>query len=66
MSEFIATCSADDDATLAANSLPLVHQTLAEKDIWLQVAGDVTTGEFDFLWRSQLIVEEIESVSFVA
>jgi hypothetical protein len=65
VTEFFATCSADDEATLAADILPLIRQTLAEKDVWLQVAGDVATGEFDFLWRPQLVIERIESVSFV-
>ena len=65
VSEFFATCSADDEATLAADILPLIRQTLAEKDVWLQVAGDVASGDFDFLWRPQLVVEDIESVSFM-
>lgn len=62
--EFLTTCSADDEATLAADMLPLIREAFAQKDVWLQVAGDVATGEFDFLWRPQLTINGIESVRF--
>jgi hypothetical protein len=60
--EFYAGCTDVDCAELAEDILPLVRECLAEKQVWLQIAGDIERGEFNFAWSPQFTVSEIKSV----
>lgn len=60
--EFFASCADADCFKLAADILPLVRDSLAQKDVWLQVAGDVR-GDFHLAWSPALRVESVERVT---
>lgn len=62
VSEFYASCGDADCAALAEDILPLVRDSLAQKDVWLQIAGSVD-GAFHCAWSPQLHVERIERVT---
>lgn len=63
VAEFFETCGEEDRRSLAEDILPLVQESLHQKDVWLQVAGDVESGIFHFKWSLPLRVNHIESVA---
>ena len=65
VAEFVTSCDAGECARLAEDILPLVRDSLGQKDVWLQIAGDVN-GDFHLAWSPQLCVERIERVTIVA
>jgi hypothetical protein len=64
VAEFFTTCDAEDSASLAEDILPLVRDSLAQKDVWLQITGDVN-GAFHCAWSPQLTVTRVERVTIV-
>lgn len=62
VSEFAATCDATDVTCLAEDVLPLIRDSLAQKDVWLQIAGDVN-GAFHFAWSPKLSVTRVDAVT---
>jgi hypothetical protein len=64
VNEFYETCSESDCETLKEDILPLVQESLSQKNVWLQVAGDIESGKFYHKWSKQLVVTKIESGKF--
>lgn len=68
VAEFYTALSADTETTAAAAAelaediLPLVRDSLAQKDVWLQIAGDIN-GTFHCAWSPQLLVTRVDSVT---
>lgn len=60
---FFKTCDGKAAAELAEDIYPLVRDSLAQKDVWLQVAGDVN-GAYYFAWSPPLRVSRIDRVEF--
>lgn len=60
--EFIHECSPEDTRIFAAEVLPVIQEAFAEKDVWLQIAGNVHTDSFQFRWSRSIMVDRIESV----
>jgi hypothetical protein len=63
VTEFYAVCDDAECVRLGEDIFPLVRDSLAEKDVWLQIAGDVT-GRFHFAWSPALRVTGVERVEF--
>jgi len=61
VAEFSASCDEADCVSLKEDILPLVRDSLAQKDVWLQIAGAVN-GEFHFAWSPQLRVSRVDNV----
>lgn len=60
---FYERCDAAAGVELAEDIYPLVRDSLAQKDVWLQVAGDVN-GAYYFAWSPPLRVSRIDRVEF--
>jgi hypothetical protein len=60
--EFYAGCTDVDCTELAEDVLPLARDCLAEKEVWLQIAGDVELGEFNFAWSPGFTITEVKRV----
>jgi hypothetical protein len=50
---------------LKEDILPIVKESLADKHYWLQINGDLDSGEFHCAWSKQLYVNEIKKVEIV-
>jgi hypothetical protein len=61
--EFFGGLSSADCVSLAEDLSPLVRDSLGQKDVWLQIAGDVAK-DFHFAWSPQLRVDRIKCVNF--
>lgn len=53
----------EDKQHLAEDVFPLIQSSFAEKDIWLQVAGLVETGDFCFAWRDPIRIQKVERIT---
>jgi hypothetical protein len=61
--KFIKECNENDLILLKEDILPLLKNTLNEKDYWLQVSGDILNEKFYFNWYEKLIVNEINEIN---
>lgn len=60
--EFIHQCTPEDNRIFAAEVLPVIQSAFADKDVWLQIAGNVHSDSFYFRWSPSLQIDRIESV----
>lgn len=60
--EFYDQCTSEDKQIFAAEVLPIIQNAFAEKDVWLQIAGNVHSDSFHFRWSGSIAVNQIESV----
>lgn len=65
VAEFITTCTEEDRQVFAEEVLPVIQEAFRNKDVWLQVAGDVYSDEFYFHWSPSLSVNRIQSVTIL-
>jgi hypothetical protein len=62
--DFVAGLTEADEAQLIEDVFPMLQASLAQKDVWLQVAGDVQNGRFHCRWSPSLSVSSITGVRF--
>jgi hypothetical protein len=55
--------SEEDVTHLAEDVFPLIQSSFAEKDVWLQIAGSVESGDFYFAWREPLRIQAVERIT---
>lgn len=55
--------SEDDVTQLAEDVFPLIQSSFADKDVWLQIAGSVETGDFYFAWRDPIRIQKVERIT---
>lgn len=55
--------SEEDERQLAEDVFPLIQSSFAEKDVWLQIAGSVETGDFYFAWRDPIRIQRVERIT---
>jgi len=55
--------SEEDERQLAEDVFPLIQSSFAEKDVWLQIAGSVETGDFNFAWRDPIRIQRVERIT---
>lgn len=60
--DFVAGLTAQDEAEFLEDVFPVLRESLAQKDVWLQVAGDVHTGMFHCRWSPALSVSSVTGV----
>ena len=60
--DFVAGLTAQDEAEFLEDVFPVLRESLAQKDVWLQVAGDVHTGMFHYRWSPALSVSSVTGV----
>jgi hypothetical protein len=65
VTEFYESITDTDITYLKEDITPLLQQSLAQKDIWLQIAGDVHSEKFYFEWSPMLIVSEIKNINII-
>ena len=62
--DFVASLTAQDEAEFLEDVFPVLRESLAQKDVWLQVAGDVHKGSFHCRWSPALSVSSVTGVRF--
>ena len=55
--------SEEDKQQLAEDVFPLIQSSFAEKDVWLQIAGSVENGDFNFAWRDPIRIQKVERIT---
>jgi hypothetical protein len=55
--------SEEDKQQLAEDVFPLIQSSFAEKDVWLQIAGSVENGDFNFAWRDPIHIQKVERIT---
>lgn len=63
--EFYSLCTDVDCNELAEDVLPIARESFAEKDIWLQITGNVESDAFNFEWSPGFTVTAIKHVSIL-
>ena len=62
--DFVAGLTKKDEAEFLEDVFPVLQSSLAQKDVWLQVAGDVASGMFHTRWSPALSVSSVTGVRF--
>ena len=62
--DFVAGLTKMDEAEFLEDVFPVLQSSLAQKDVWLQVAGDVASGMFHTRWSPALSVSSVTGVRF--
>jgi hypothetical protein len=55
--------SEEDVTHLAEDVFPLIQSSFADKDVWLQIAGSVESGDFNFAWRDPIHIQKMERIT---
>jgi hypothetical protein len=62
--DFVASLTERDEVEFMEDVFPVLQASLAQKDVWLQVAGDVHKGLFHCRWSPALSVSSVTGVRF--
>lgn len=62
--DFVAGLTKKDEAEFLEDVFPVLQSSLAQKDVWLQVAGDAESGMFHTRWSPALSVSSVTGVRF--
>jgi hypothetical protein len=62
--DFVAGLTVQDETEFLEDVFPVLQSSLAQKDVWLQVAGDVASGVFHTRWSPALSVSSVTGVRF--
>jgi hypothetical protein len=60
--QFIQQCTKEDADQFAAEVLPVIQDAFKDKDVWLQISGDVTADHFYFRWSPPVTITRVEDV----
>ena len=62
--DFVSELTEQDKAEFLEDVAPILRESLGQKDVWLQVAGDVATGQFHARWSPALRVSSVSGVEW--
>jgi len=62
---FVDRLTEQDECELAEDILPIIQSSFQQKDVWLQVAGNVSSGIYHTRWSPALRIQCIRRVRFV-
>jgi hypothetical protein len=60
--EFMASLTPTDEEELLEDVTPILRDSFAQKEVWLQIAGDVATEHFHARWSPALSLQRVTGV----